>query len=487
MALPNQSAVSFETCSSSDDQDSGSPQITLRGRSGIVFITGANESKQFLFEAAKKADLEVIVIDSAESAGTRLLEAGVVDRFIQMELLSDTEEAAHQCCSAIQSLELPIQGIVTFMEMSVFLASRVAELMKLPGLPSASVAVARDKRLTREMTSRAGLANPAVASIKCEADVEASAQAVGFPAVLKPIIGADSLGVKRVDSIEELRVAFLEAKRVMSSVVISAGFLSCPTEPKSMVVFGENTEPVLPPVLPVEFLLEEYLDGPEVDIDLLLFEGACLYAAVSDNGQTIEPYFTETYGILPSLLSREDQQALTKLAIDSALAIGLTSGVFHVEAKLTSRGPRLIEVNARLGGGPICEMHKRVAGIDLAHEQILISAGLGPSFKTSNSHTPTRAFAYMTTNAVSSGRVGERMEFLETFRATASKLSCRVKPGMYIVGPEEGQPTWLTEIWMERPLETGGKSPNAVCADLVSEICKTSDQIATEFARNYVH
>jgi hypothetical protein len=32
-------------------------------------------------------------------------------------------------------------------------------------------------------------------------------------------------------------------------------------------------------------------------------------------------------------------------------ALGFTCGVFHVECKYTSRGPRLIEVNARMGGG----------------------------------------------------------------------------------------------------------------------------------------
>jgi carnosine synthase len=34
-------------------------------------------------------------------------------------------------------------------------------------------------------------------------------------------------------------------------------------------------------------------------------------------------------------------------------ALGFTMGVFHVECKYTSRGARLIEVNARMGGGPV--------------------------------------------------------------------------------------------------------------------------------------
>jgi carnosine synthase len=34
-------------------------------------------------------------------------------------------------------------------------------------------------------------------------------------------------------------------------------------------------------------------------------------------------------------------------------ALGFSMGVFHVECKYTSRGARLIEVNARMGGGPV--------------------------------------------------------------------------------------------------------------------------------------
>jgi len=33
--------------------------------------------------------------------------------------------------------------------------------------------------------------------------------------------------------------------------------------------------------------------------------------------------------------------------------LGFDTGVFHVEAKLTSNGPFLIEVNARMGGGQV--------------------------------------------------------------------------------------------------------------------------------------
>jgi len=105
-------------------------------------------------------------------------------------------------------------------------------------------------------------------------------------------------------------------------------------------------------------VLEQYLDGREVDIDVVMSDGQWQYAAVSDNGPTLEPYFNETWGLCPSLLPRDDQTKLKGLAVNCVQALGFTSGIFHVECKLTSTGPQLIEVNARMGGGPVRECNR---------------------------------------------------------------------------------------------------------------------------------
>ncbi len=42
-------------------------------------------------------------------------------------------------------------------------------------------------------------------------------------------------------------------------------------------------------------MMEQYLDGPEVDVDVVLnSEGDVAYGNVTDNWPTIEPYFNET-------------------------------------------------------------------------------------------------------------------------------------------------------------------------------------------------
>ena len=54
----------------------------------------------------------------------------------------------------------------------------------------------------------------------------------------------------------------------------------------------------------------------------------------------------------------------------------MSQGVFHVELKYTTRGPRLIEVNCRMGGGPVRLTNLLVWGVDLVEEHLLTTAGI---------------------------------------------------------------------------------------------------------------
>ena len=49
-----------------------------------------------------------------------------------------------------------------------------------------------------------------------------------------------------------------------------------------------------------DLLLEEYLDGVEFDVDLVMHDGECLFSSVSQNWPTAEPSFQETGPALPA-------------------------------------------------------------------------------------------------------------------------------------------------------------------------------------------
>jgi len=204
-------------------------------------------------------------------------------------------------------------------------------------------------------------------------------------------------------------------------------------------------------MIDMTMLLEQYLDGPEVDVDVVMCNGKWRYAAVTDNGPTLEPYFNETWGVCPSILPKEQQAVLKDLSVKSVEALGFTSGVFHVECKMTSTGPQLIEVNARMGGGPVRDCNLRVWGVDLVEETLFLALGI-PA-RPMVPKQPHEAFAYCLVNAKQSGTMGstEAMEQLASKEGVVkAKPMCRA--GDSVVGPADGLPTWVCELCVAKPV-----------------------------------
>merc|ERR1711953_590192 len=171
-------------------------------------------------------------------------------------------------------------------------------------------------------------------------------------------------------------------------------------------------------------------------------EGQWQYAAVSDNGPTLEPYFNETWGLCPSILPKEQQVALKDLSVKSVQALGFTSGVFHVECKFTSSGPQLIEVNARMGGGPVRECNRLVWGVDLVEEAIFIALGIPARPVVPGK--PNICIAYSFVNAQLTGTLVST-EGIEALRKEKGVVSADplVQPGDSVVSLSDGMPTWL--------------------------------------------
>lgn len=108
----------------------------------------------------------------------------------------------------VKSKQGDLDGIVTFCELAIPLAARLCEHLGLPGNSPEAVDTARNKHSARACMERAGLPTPRNALIKAESDLAEAADHVGFPAVIKPISGAASIGVIRVDDREQLEKSF---------------------------------------------------------------------------------------------------------------------------------------------------------------------------------------------------------------------------------------------------------------------------------------
>ena len=417
----------------------------LRG-AVIVFITAGYSGKRFVFEKAKELGVRSVVVDGPDSWSKSLVAENVIEKFIPLDM-SDAETLFDRAMDEIKKARKELgelDGIVSFSEMAMPLVARLAEQLGLPGNPPSAVDDARDKHATRRRMAEENLPTPRNFLIEEASQLEEASKTVGYPAVIKPIYGAASIGVIRVDSFEDLEKNYAKVTKELASAKIVAGALQQGEDEETDDTGNASSW------IRTTIMMEEYLDGPEVDVDVVMSDGEAVYGAVTDNWPTVEPYFLETGSNAPSILPLNQQRELMELSIDTVKALGFVSGVFHVEGKYTSRGPRLIEVNCRMGGGPVRTMNHIVWGVDLVEEALLCAAGLPSNPPTAPK--PLMNIAEYSVNAMKTG-VLVNNDHLKKYQDNQDILYARAlaQPGTKVVSANDGLPSWVCELMVTKP------------------------------------
>ncbi|XP_056133213.1 carnosine synthase 1-like [Lampris incognitus] len=181
--------------------------------------------------------------------------------------------------------------------------------------------------------------------------------AVRFPAIMKLEYGAGAVGARKVGSLTESLAHFEHITRDLKNETDYPG-----------IGLGWSNA----------MIIMEYAGGTEHDVDLLLFNGRLEGAFLSDNGPTRPPTFTETAAQMPSGLAADKRAQLITAAHHVCLGCGLLDGVFNVEMKMTERGPRLIEINARMGGFYLRDWILQLYGVDILMGAFMVACSLQP-------------------------------------------------------------------------------------------------------------
>lgn len=129
-------------------------------------------------------------------------------------------------------------------------------------------------------------------------------------------------------------------------------------------------------------IIEEFLSGSEVSVEAITVDGVTHVLAITDKITTGPPHFVEMGHSQPSKLSETDQIKIKDLAIRAIKSLGIITAPAHVEIMLTSTGPKMIELGARLGGDNITtHLVPLSTGIDMVRAAIQISVGQQPEIK----------------------------------------------------------------------------------------------------------
>ena len=127
-------------------------------------------------------------------------------------------------------------------------------------------------------------------------------------------------------------------------------------------------------------IIEEYLDGPEVSVEVMVINNHVNILQITDKLTTGAPHFVEMGHSQPSRLNQNIQEQIKRVAIGACQAVGINQGPAHVEMKITSsRGPVMVELGARMGGDNITtHLVPLSTGVDMVGSTIKIALGEEP-------------------------------------------------------------------------------------------------------------
>uniref|UniRef100_A0A8D0QF93 ATP-grasp domain-containing protein n=1 Tax=Sus scrofa TaxID=9823 RepID=A0A8D0QF93_PIG len=276
------------------------------------------------------------------------------------------EENARVLAELVRARGLQLDGCFSYWDDCLVLTALLCQELGLPSNPPAAMHLAKQKSRTQlHLLSRHGPPWPAPSlyAVPCcplesEADVDRAARQVPLPGVMKLEFGAGAVGVRLVEDASQCHEHF---SRISRDLQVEAD------HPGIGLGWGNA------------MLLMEFIEGTEHDVDLVLFGGQLLAAFVSDNGPTRLPGFTETAACMPTGLAPEQEAQLVQAAFRCCLGCGLLDGVFNVELKLTGAGPRLIEINPRMGGFYLRDWILELYGVDLLLAAAMVACGLRPA------------------------------------------------------------------------------------------------------------
>ncbi|HMK96826.1 MAG TPA: hypothetical protein VK425_04715 [Acidimicrobiales bacterium] len=215
-------------------------------------------------------------------------------------------------------------GLTTFVDSRLRLASELAERL---GLFYHSRDVAErlvDKRLQRSALAMAGVPGPQFWTV--EAGISPTALSdlacrVAYPAVLKPAEGTAGKGVRLVTGPSEL-------EQIVRASTDAPGYLL------ETFITDSSKEP---------------WRSDELVVESVVTDGHVSHAVITGRFP-LAPPFRQTGSFLPRALPAGLRRRVLEVVEQAIEALGVHWALTHTELKLTPEGPKVIEVNGRLGG-----------------------------------------------------------------------------------------------------------------------------------------
>lgn len=275
-----------------------------------VLILGAGFLQTFLIKRANELGYHTLVLDkNPDSVGFQYS-----DDYSNIDIT-----CAEECLEFARKHD--VDGVITAAtDYGVLSASYVSENMDLPGLSYQVASMIKNKYLTRKL-----LVENAVDDMDNFIEVSSMEDIIGiekkitYPAMVKPVDGSGSKGVRRVDNINEL---ISGCKNAFTSSLSG------------------------------KVLIEEFIDGKEYGVEAFVHDGNIFILGIMDKIMTSPPNYAELGHIIPSGIKNEKKvKSIVKRAIH---VLGINFGAVNMDILVTNDGKvSIIDIGARMGGNLI--------------------------------------------------------------------------------------------------------------------------------------
>jgi len=331
----------------------------------VLVIGGGGESKRFIWEAAQEYNIEVYLVESDPTH----FAAEMVRELLHVDITDHTRDSHHAnvIANMVKTRHLDLDGCLTFWEDCGPLAAMVAEELSLQGAGVQGAINAKSKSLTQKVLSNkkddvphwpfSYLYSSKSCRIESHTDIQNAVHFVDFPAIMKLDFGSSAVGVSKMQNVAQCHEFFDQVQQDLKTEEDHPG-----------IGLGHGNA----------MILMDFIEGTEHDVDIIIYQRKLIAAFVSDNGPTGFPEFTETSGSMPTNLMKCKENQLIKAAYQCCIEIGLENGTFNVEMKMTPTGPKLIEVNGRMGGFYLRDWIKTCYNVDILLCSFAVACGVKP-------------------------------------------------------------------------------------------------------------
>lgn len=311
-------------------------------RKPILLVLGGGRLQKKIINQAEKNGIAVAVVDKNPKA------PGLSLGSYNFNISSNDYEGILQIAK-----KLNINGILTIgTDQPVLVAAKVSHELNLPSFISPETALLVTNKEMMKLTLSSNNIPTAryiiVDNLKDKEIIKEEVKSLGFPFVIKPV---DSQGQRGVFLVDNKYLLFDYGAEALKSS--KAGKL----------------------------VIEEYIEGYEVTANAWIYRGKVYLLALTDRVTYFNP---PSIGIclahiFPSKYGKQYLNNIKNLLQQIVNAFNIIEGPLYVQILLSKKGPLIIELACRIGGGHEEDLIPVVTGVDV--RQCLIDFAYGKQYK----------------------------------------------------------------------------------------------------------